>query len=341
MNTRRNGRGFTLIELIFVVVLGAGLVGLLLPALGRARASARQLKCATQVRGIHQGMVIFAQNNQDEYPRPSKLDKANKTLALEDGTSPGIKDQTKNIVSCLIFSGFFGPELCLSPAESNPDIEADKDYEYSEPTAAVDKKLAIWDPRFKATPGPAFQGTRVDDKGNFSYAHAMPFGGRLKSWANTFASTESVLGNRGPWYELVGGSTGAWALSSAKPVDALEYSGAARAATVSNTLLIHGGRSTWEGNIAYNDNHIDFLTRPDPDSTLFAFAGLPKPTNERGDNVFVDENENSRTPGPDSLVGDGPSKNVNGYLRAYSGGRAYGTGKEAAMLDLKGAWFAD
>ena len=45
--------------------------------------------------------------------------------------------------------------------------------------------------------------------------------------------------------------------------------------TGSNTLLIHGGRTTWEGNIAYNDNHITFETRPDPETTPFTFNNLP------------------------------------------------------------------
>jgi len=334
-------RAFTLIELIIVLLLGAGLVGLLLPALGRARSSARQLKCATQIRGMHQGMVIFAQNNNDEYVLPSKLDKANNTLAVDAGAGQGIKDQTKNIVSCLIYGGFFGPELCVSPAESNPDIEVDPDYQYSEPSASVGKKLALWDPMYKAAPGPAFQGTRDQDKGNLSYAHAMPFGARRKAWSNTFNAAEAVFGNRGPWYELSGGPSGSWRLSEKKPVDALPYSGADRAATVSNTLLIHGRRDSWEGNIGYNDNHIEYHTMPDPQASLITFSVLAKPSNVLGDNLFVDENEKDRSPGPDSLVGDGPSTNTNMYLRIYNGGYAIGTGKVQEMLHLKGAWFAD
>src|SRR5690606_35935601 len=60
--------GFTLIELLVVISIIALLIGILLPALGAARTTARQLQSSTHVRGIHQGCVIFAQGNRGWYP---------------------------------------------------------------------------------------------------------------------------------------------------------------------------------------------------------------------------------------------------------------------------------
>lgn len=333
-------RGFTFLELLVAVAVIAGLVGILLPALGKSRATARQIKDASQIRGCGQGLVLFAQNNQDNYPLPSVLDKANNTIALVAGEDVGLKDQTKNIFSILIYNGFFGPELCVSTAESNGDIQTDQDYDYSEPKAAMGKvkHLALWDPAFKGPPSQGYQGCKTGDAGNVSYAHSMPFGGRKKAWGNTFMATEAILGNRGAWYELSGGATGNWTLSNQMPRDAMPYPQGARPATVSNTLLIHGGRTTWEGNIAYNDNHVNFEVRPDPDGCPFTFASLEPAQRTKLDNVFANENDKARTPDADSLSGgDGPDKNVNNYLRMYAGGTAAG----GTMVDLKGAWFAD
>ncbi|GJM20005.1 MAG: hypothetical protein DHS20C14_22180 [Phycisphaeraceae bacterium] len=55
---------------VFLLVVPCGFLGLgiLLPALGKARESAQELKAKTQVRAITQGLAIYAQSYDDALP---------------------------------------------------------------------------------------------------------------------------------------------------------------------------------------------------------------------------------------------------------------------------------
>lgn len=61
-------RAFTLIELLVVISIIALLVGILLPALGAARRSARTAVCASNIRQISIGLLSYAQDNKSFLP---------------------------------------------------------------------------------------------------------------------------------------------------------------------------------------------------------------------------------------------------------------------------------
>ena len=220
---RSNRKGFTLIELLVVIAIIALLIGILLPALGKARKAARRLKDQTQVRGILQGLVTYAGNNNDNYPLPSRVDRGNNTLEIPDMANAATKDVTRHIFSIIIYDGTISTEMCYSPSEPNGQFTIFEDYEFDQPSAITDEQraeLAQWDPAFVATPndvddGESF-GFQENDAyrnvGAFSYAHTPPFGRRKALWSNTFVSTEASLANRGAVWELEDVETGDWTL---------------------------------------------------------------------------------------------------------------------------------
>lgn len=281
-------RGLSAIEVLVVVGVVVLLTIVTLPLVSgfqTGSGGARPLKDSTQIRGITQAAAIWAQNNNERYPTPSDVDLQGATIARPaDLVGPDRRlDTTGNTFSLMIWNGFFPTELTVSPAEAG-NVEVYEGFQHASPSAAVTPADAFWDPAFRGTPLDEWGGGtpgKVGDPSHNSYAQVPWFDDRSFMWSNTFDSTQACLGNRGPAYTL---KNSLW-----EAVQGNNFG------SRSTTMLIHGAKNDWAGNIGFNDQHVEFVTRPDPITLTWTFPRVNDPTRQmRPDNLFHAEHDHTR-----------------------------------------------
>jgi prepilin-type N-terminal cleavage/methylation domain-containing protein len=258
--------GFTLIELLVVMAIIALLLGLLLPALAKARATARQVKCGTQVQQIHKAWVTKGTDSpRGTFPLPGET---NRIGALPGrGNEDEAKNSHANLYSLCVAQQFISPQILVSPSESSGNVGVCSNYDYNKYKPADD---IYWDGDAKNDSS----NTGVDGNlkadlttlSSTSYA-AMPLlmknstskiaCRRDLQWkvGATSGSRFPIIGNRG----VKNGAT-----------NTDDY-------TNSKTLEIHGAKNEWDGNVCYNDDHVVFTRTFTPEGMVCVNGGTAPP----------------------------------------------------------------
>ncbi|MFH1498715.1 MAG: type II secretion system protein [Verrucomicrobiota bacterium] len=67
-NTPRHPRAFTLVELLSVIAIIGVLAAILIPVTASVRASGKQAACASNLRQLHMGTMLYSQDNKNLLP---------------------------------------------------------------------------------------------------------------------------------------------------------------------------------------------------------------------------------------------------------------------------------
>lgn len=122
-------QAFTLVELLVVIGIIAVLVGILLPALSRARLQAQTVQCQANLRSIGQALRIYASSHQDSMPFGDFLDPVNTWNANSDTANWSVRVATalskgklgENFTNTTTSKGIFKCPSAVQFASEAPD----------------------------------------------------------------------------------------------------------------------------------------------------------------------------------------------------------------------------
>ena len=113
-------RGFTLVELLVVIGIIAMLIGLLLPALSRARAASRDAVCLSNLRQVHNALVLYANDHDDRVPIGYRRSKQFNSMIYSGSAGKFVLFGRLHEADLT-----FGGEVFFCPSESNPRFQYD------------------------------------------------------------------------------------------------------------------------------------------------------------------------------------------------------------------------
>ena len=144
----RRKLGFTLIELLVVVAIIALLLGILLPALGRAREIANQRVSGTNLKGLGTAFFTYGNSYRDAFPKWSK-DSADDLSGkgFQPNRSKGTYTSgTSNPTAALwlmVRDGSVSPAQYINP--STDDVEDPQTEDTDDPDSAGVQRDRTWD----------------------------------------------------------------------------------------------------------------------------------------------------------------------------------------------------
>jgi prepilin-type N-terminal cleavage/methylation domain-containing protein len=187
--SNRQGKGFTLVEMLVVIAIIVLLVGIIVPTLSQARENARREACRSTLHGLGQAAHSYMTTYNNYLPTFADGSNSSDTVGLNrTQENPGDSRSNTRGWWLVVREGYCQREQFICP--SDDDVATDMDFVpediYDFPTKAGSAPLSYSLQRTKIGPtGNGVRATRADDS---ELVYAADFNG-LTKWSN-------LLGNK-------------------------------------------------------------------------------------------------------------------------------------------------
>jgi len=268
-------KGFTLIELLVVVAIIALLISILLPSLARAREITKRAVCASNLRGIGQGMKTYSNDNMDFFPCAPFADPDPAPSPANKTKVNFVKMLSLNFTSAANTTGNFDsskvhPSRSLFMLVTEGSCTAAQFVCPSSGDTPDDMRHKQGSQEIASQPGT----TRFDFKSysNLSYGYQIPFGNRARP-SEALDPRMALCADKSPWFTV--GSAGGGNLGNT--LDQFVGGTAPNFTTIMGLTLandlLKADNDKWrlynsrnhssEGeNVLFVDGHADFVKKP-------------------------------------------------------------------------------
>jgi prepilin-type N-terminal cleavage/methylation domain-containing protein len=149
-------KGFTLVELLVVIAIIALLMGILMPALARVRQIAYRMICGTNLAGIGKAMLIYSNDNEEDYPRAGfpqstwsqngQINDWRNQVGDQYGTSPtGSRVTITSSLYLLIRYADLTPKQFVCKGDVGTKVFSLSEYTGTSLPPGVDDLIDVWD----------------------------------------------------------------------------------------------------------------------------------------------------------------------------------------------------